>query len=396
MAYVLSIACVASSSLRCSRPFALALIVSVAACGSGRESKDSAVPVLPSVAQSGAAAIVLDTSRTTGPQLALPVTVEFARDADLVLSIATTGSVRSEADAKLRFETPGTIDRVLVRPGQHVVKGQVLAMLDSVPFVIALRKAEFGLAEATLRYQDLMIDSVAFSRAPSADRRRSALIRSGLDAANLALQQALLDRRRAVLRAPFDGVADRMQATPGERSDQADASITVVDMQHLRIEAAVLEHDFPLIKEGGVALVSSTASPDQLTRGQIVAVLPMIDSVTRAGRAYVRLTGNGVLRPGMSVDVQLEARRLPKRRLVPARAVIERDGRPLVFVVRNDRAQWVYIQPGRSNRVETEVLPDSLTGEIPVKAGDTIIVMGQQTLTHDAPVKVIRAQATNH
>ena len=47
--------------------------------------------------------------------------------------------------------------------------------------------------------------------------------------------------------------------------------------------------------------------------------------------------------------------------------------------------------PGRSNGIDTEVLPDSSTGEIPVHAGDQVIVDGHLTLTHDAPVRVVKA-----
>jgi hypothetical protein len=93
----------------------------------------------------------------------------------------------------------------------------------------------------------------------------------------------------------------------------------------------------------------------------------------------------------MYTDVQLEAERLRNRRLVPTRAIIERDGRPLVFVVKDGRAQWVYINPGRSNGTETEVLPDSGTGQIPVEVGDQVVVEGHLTLTHDAPVRIVNA-----
>jgi HlyD family secretion protein len=86
--------------------------------------------------------------------------------------------------------------------------------------------------------------------------------------------------------------------------------------------------------------------------------------------------------------VRLEAARLPNRIIVPSSAVIERDGRPLVFVVKDGRAQWVYIVPGRSNGAETEVLPDSASGQIPLKAGDVVLIEGHLTLTHDAPVRV--------
>jgi membrane fusion protein (multidrug efflux system) len=130
--------------------------------------------------------------------------------------------------------------------------------------------------------------------------------------------------------------------------------------------------------------------PDHPVTGRIAAVLPMVDSATRAGRAIIRAGGGGVLRPGMYADVRLEATRLSDRIIVPARAVIERDGRPLVFVVKEGRAQWVYINPGRSNGQDTEVLADSASGQIPVKPGDLVLVEGHLTLTHDAPVRVIQ------
>jgi hypothetical protein len=57
-------------------------------------------------------------------------------------------------------------------------------------------------------------------------------------------------------------------------------------------------------------------------------------------------------------------------------------------VVKEGRAQWTYILPGRSNGVDTEVLPDSVTGQMPVAPRDPVIVEGHLTLTHDAPVRV--------
>ena len=94
------------------------------------------------------------------------------------------------------------------------------------------------------------------------------------------------------------------------------------------------------------------------------------------------------LYPGMYADVRLESSRLPNEVIVPASAVLEREGRPLVFVVKGGKAKWTYVNPGRSNGAETIVLPDSASNEIPVPAGDTVLISGHLTLTHDAPVKV--------
>lgn len=364
------------------------LCLAVAVLASGCK-KPGAAADTTKVAQTG---LMADTvAKQPAANIALPVTVEEARDGDLVLSIITSGQVRSERESHLKAEVGGTVQRVRVRPGQTVRKGQLLVEFDQRPFDLIARQRQADVDAAQLRYQDMWLpDSIATGRGPSDERRKAAITRSGLEGAKLALEQAKLDRERATIEAPFAGVVDRVDVADGERIGAGQAVATVVDMQHLRIEAAVLEHDIPVIKEGGVATVSSAASPDVLAHGQIFAVLALIDSSTHAGRAYVRLSGNGLLRPGMSVDVRLEARRLTKRRLVPKKAVIERDGRPLVFVVHNGRADWVYIQRGRDNGIDTEVLPDSITNEIPVKVGDQVITQGHLTLTHQAPVRVVK------
>ena len=329
---------------------------------------------------------------TASSSLFLPVAAAEARDGDLVLSVATTGQVRSDGEATLKSEVAGTIDKVLVHPGDRVRKGQQLVTFDPRSFDLAVDEAAASVDEATVRYADAIVpDSIVTGRPPSPDQRRIALTRSGLQSARVRLERAKLDRERASVNAPFDGMVDRVDIATGERVAAGESITRVVNLSELRIEASVLEHDLPLIKEGGQAIVTSAATPDRHVIGRVTAVLPVIDTITRSGRAYVRVPGGGILRPGMYADVRVEAQRLTHRRLVPSRAIIERDGRPLVFVVKDGRAKWVYVAPGRSNGVETEILPDSTTGVIPVQAGDQVIVEGHLTLTHDAPVKVTLA-----
>jgi RND family efflux transporter MFP subunit len=350
-------------------------------------------------ADSTSAATTADTTAAAEPRsnVSLPVAAEEVRDGDLVLSVTTTGQVRSDAEATLKAELAGTVEEVLVRPGDRVRRGQPLVRLDGRPFDLAVREAEASVDEAKLRFlEEIVPESLASGKGPTPARRANAYTKAGVQSAEVRLEKAKLDRERATVVAPFDGVVDRLAVAKGERVSGGQEVTKVVNLSDLRIEAAVLEHDLPLIKVGGQALVSTAADPTRQAIGRVVAVLPLVDSTTRAGRAYVRVPGNTALRPGMYADIRLEANRLTGRRLVPARAVIERDGRPLVFIVKSGRAQWTYITPGRSNGVDTEVLPDSATGQIPVTAGDEVIVEGHLTLTHDAPVRVAKREGTGN
>ena len=344
-------------------------------------------------ADADASANAADSTEAEGSSLALPVVGEEVRRGDLVLSVITTGQVRAEQTAMIKSETQGTISEVLVRAGERVRAGQALVKVDPRPLDLDVQEAEARLAAANLRLLDNTVpDSIVTGKALTGDRLRNAEVRAGLEEARVALARSKFRRDKATVIAPFDGVMDEIKVTIGDRLTEGQDIGRVVNLDLLRIDAAVLEHDLPLVRVGGVAVATASAMPDRPVHGTIAAVLPTVDSATRAGRALIRARGNGILRPGMYADVRLEASRLTDRTVVPARAVIERDGRPLVFVVKGGRAQWTYILPGRTNGLETEVLPDSSTGQIPVQPGDVVLVEGHLTLTHDAPVRVVKRQ----
>jgi HlyD family secretion protein len=331
-----------------------------------------------------------DAAPTTA--LALPVAAVEVRDGDLVLTVSTTGQVASDEVSALKSEVSGTVQKVLVRAGDRVRRGQVLINFDTRPLDINVKDAEAQLDRAMQTFRESYYpDSVVTGRVPTEEQRRTAMIRAGVPGAQVALERAKLEREKATVISPFDGLVDQVLVAVGMRVSTGEMLTRVVNLGTLRVDAQVLEHDLPLIREGGTALVTSAAAGNRVIVGRIAAVLPIVDTTTRSGRAFIRIPAGSALRPGMYADVKLEASRLTNRRLVPTRAIIQRDNRPLVFVVKNGRAQWVYINPGRSNGIETEVLPDSGTGLIPVEVGDQVIVEGHLTLTHDATVRVINA-----
>ncbi len=321
--------------------------------------------------------------------VALPVVAEEAREGDLVLRVNTRGDVYGDVVVKLSADVSGRVAEVLVKAGSRVSKGQPLVRLAQEPFDLAVREAQSALDEREQAFREsFMPESLVTGIGPTGEQRKALRVRSGAAAAEIRLEKAQWERSRSVIVSPVNGFIDRFDLAVGEQLGAGTPFATVVDVGALRIEARVLEDDLPLIRVGGEAVVSIPAVPGRVLRGRIDAVLPLVDSVRRTGRVIVRVPGESSLRPGMYADVQLEAQRLPGRIMVPAKAVIERDGRPLVFVVREGRGQWTYIQPGRSNGVDTEVLPDSTTGVIPINKGDQIIVDGHLTLTHDAAVTV--------
>src|SRR5262249_24347041 len=158
-------------------------------------------------------------------------------------------------------------------------KGQPLVRFDARPFELAIEEAEAALAEAEVRYRDNIVpESLVTKRAPSEEIRRNALARAGIPSAKVRVEKAKFEREKATALAPCDGAVDRVDIANGERVSTGEALMNVVDLNNLRIEAAVLEHDLPLIKVGGQAIVTSAAAPDRQSIGRVTAVLPLVDS----------------------------------------------------------------------------------------------------------------------
>ena len=66
----------------------------------------------------------------------------------VLTTVSAAGSVASAGDVAANFQTSGTLTVVRVKPGQHVVKGQVLARVDSLSARQAVAEAEANLATA--------------------------------------------------------------------------------------------------------------------------------------------------------------------------------------------------------------------------------------------------------
>ena len=199
-----------------------------------------------------------ETNPTAGntSSLTLPVVGQEVIKGDLVLSVNATGTLQSEAAAILKAEATGTVAEVLVRPGQRVVAGQELVKLDPEPFLIELDRAKAALATAEVRYRvEIVPDSIASGVAPSEARKEFARASAGIETAQIQVREAEINLRRSVIRAPFAGTIERIPVSPGERIGSGQEMAMLVDMQHLRLNAIVLQNDIPLLKVGGDAEV---------------------------------------------------------------------------------------------------------------------------------------------
>ncbi len=131
----------------------LLLLVGVVSSACKGKDDDAAKPDDPNVADS--------TAQAAAGSVTLPVVGQGVRQGDLVLSVVTTGQVRSDGVAVLKSETTGPIIAVKVRPGDRVARGTPLVEVDPRELDLAVAQQQASLEDAKLKLLDLTLgDSI--------------------------------------------------------------------------------------------------------------------------------------------------------------------------------------------------------------------------------------------
>ena len=135
------------------------------------------------------------------------------------------------------------------------------------------------------------------------------------------------------VRAPADGTIIERMATQGQMIRAGDRLYRLADLGTVWVHAQVTEDDLPFVKPGQAVTIRTTYGPAAPREGVIALLLPQVDETTRSATARIVLANaDGQLRPGMFVDVRLEARLAENATLVPAMAVLRSGEHDTVFV----------------------------------------------------------------
>jgi HlyD family secretion protein len=336
-------------------------------------------------------------SASTTFATSVPIPVEGAqviRDT-LVISVAAAAEAAAAKRTTLRTQVQGPVTRVRVRENERVRAGQVLVQIDSTEYALRVAAARGQLAQTRANYRELILfDDEIDDPEVRAERERVARAKSGLDQAQVALQQAQLELERTRVRAPFDARVADLKVVRGQWVNSGDELLTVVDSDPIKVEVQVLESEVALLAQGRGAQVSFAAFPGEFFSGQIATINPLVERDTRTARVTVTVPNpDGRILPGMYARVSLEARKFPDRILVPRSAVLERDRRTMLFVFEGDGdtgyAKWRYVTTGLQNDSLVEIVDNPETDT--VEPGEYVLTDGHYTLIHDAYVRLVQS-----
>ncbi len=308
------------------------------------------------------------------------VAVAVASHCDFNLILLSNGKVTSAEAADLFFPTSGKIVQLLVKNGQRVSKGTALARLDTSAEEISAKRYMAEVEKAKISMANIIINQGYDPSRPEEIPEkiiRLSRIQSGLDIAENTLEETRNHINTMTLYAPFSGTVANLSAEKHSMSSTSEPFCRLINDATMEVEFTVLETELPLIKIGAAVDVTPFSS-DEPRQAIITEINPVVDE---NGQIAVKasLKGNGLI-DGMNVSVT--ARSLITKALsVPKNAVVNRNGRPVIFSLKNGRSCWNYVTTGTENR-------DSVIIKNGISVNDTVIVSGNETLVDNLPVKL--------
>lgn len=205
--------------------------------------------------------------------------------------------------------------------------------------------------------------------------------KAALQQAQAALDAAKVARDQATIAAPIDGVIAQKLLSVGSMAAPTTPIAVLID-PNVDVVLAVDPAQANTLHVGDAATITADALPGKTIPGKVETIAPSTDPQTHTVQVKVAPDDQAVgLTDGTIAQVRLVTATHSGVLVVPTSAIVQYNGNPTVYVVANGVATPRTIQTGLSDGKNTEVTSG-------LKAGETIVVSGQERLNGAEPVTV--------
>lgn len=322
-------------------------------------------------------------------------------DSALVESGPTlSGTLAASRIAQLRPQVGGTLLSLLVREGQVVRAGELLAVIDTTVLADQARAARSQVqsAEAVARTarrnrergDALFAIGAIAERDAELARDQAVAAAAARDEAVSRLASAEKQLAMAYVRAPFAGVVSEVPVSAGDvvQSGPGASGViaTVVDPRVLELEATVSASHLGSVKRGAVVEFSLSAFPGEAFRGTIARINPVVDAVTGQVRLYVQVPNpDGRIASGLFAEGRVAVEGV-RALAIPFGALDPRAMEPAVKRVRGGVAESAPVALGvRDDLRERQAITSGLAH------GDTLLIGAALATPVGATVRILRA-----
>lgn len=308
-------------------------------------------------------------------------TVEVSRR-DIGKTVLATGIIKPKVGAEVRVgsRVSGIVNKLYVRIGDQVEKGQLLAELDPTEYRARLNQAEAALenANANLEYaksdlerQKILLENKLISTNEYEIAKRSLKVAEAqIKQAQADLNYARIQLEYTKIKSPISGIIASVFTQEGETvaaSFSAPTFVTIIDLKRLEIWAYVDEVDIGRIHEGQTAIFTVDTYPDIDFEGKVTAIFPKAEIqdnvVNYITTIEISSREDKILRPEMTTTVNIFLETHKNVLSLPNESIKLERGRKFVYVIQKTDITKRWIKIGIKNEEYTEIIEGIEEGE---------------------------------
>jgi RND family efflux transporter MFP subunit len=284
---------------------------------------------------------------TARPLELIPQEVHTIKPRGLVDTVRFTGTTQPIDQTVVKARVAGRLAEVLVREGDRVTKGQLLARFETTELQAKVneRRSAVEAARAELRWasrdradKETLSARNIVSQSAADQARSTAENRTSMVAVSEAqLEVARKNLADAEVRAPFAGVIGERIANQGESLPIDGKIVALLDTSHVEIAAQMPAADVVRLQVGQMATISLEGFGERPFSGRVTRISPTAQPGSRSIPVYVEiLDHDDGLRGGLFGTGAIAVKEKAHALAVPVAAMRKDDGGDFVLAVEND------------------------------------------------------------
>ena len=330
--------------------------------------------------------------------LAAAATREVRRELPL------TGQLRPAQVALLRAKVAGEVMQMLVKEGDTVARGQVLARLDAAEHQVRLdeRMATLAANKATWENherirknnEELLRKGFISQSAYDTTLANSSVAQAQVKAAeaNVALARRAVDD--TIIKAPWAGLIAERAVQTGDKASVDTRLLTLVDLSRMEVEAGVPASEIPGVAAGQEVAFTVEGFGARAFKGAIARINPQSVAGSRSIMVYIEVPNpDATLKGGMFAKGSLTLSRRESVTAVPLTALREERGETVVYALTEPgggKIVRITVKPGARNEEQAWV-EIAASGDPRLTPGMMVVKSNLGALNAGAQVRVVEA-----
>ncbi len=295
--------------------------------------------------------------------------------------IQVQGIVESDNNILIPAQASGVVKSILVRQGDAVRRGQLLAELDGAVLERSIAELENGLELAVTVYerQDRLWEKNIGSELEFLQAKNN---KENLEKKLETLQEQY---KLTKIYAPISGTVDDVLIKEGEMAGAGTGTIRIVQLSRLKLTASLSENYISRVERGDSVQVRVPVA-DREMELNIDAVSQVIDPDTRTFQIEIRIPAQEKgLKPNMLAVITINDYSNPEAITVPQNVVQETGSEHFLFVAEERDGGWV---ARRRTVIPGENYADRIEIREGLSVGEVVVTFGFQNLADGQPISI--------